>query len=312
MEGTGCMLPEFMIYLTATQNRYEKVYGEQIFTVSLEQMTLEENIKDMVLAQVSQIKAMNLLAKEEGVELESREKEQISQAATEFFSSLKEKEQEMLKIDEDTIYHMYEEYALAQKLYSYLIREVNPEVSDDEARTITVHHILVKTYELDENKEPVFFSAEKKKEAYEKAKEALKQIKEGKDFEQVAEEYSEDPQRNYSFRKGEMEQAFELSAFNLAQGEISEIVETKYGYHIIQCISTFNQEETDANKIKIVEKKKEEVFDNRYKEYAKGLTTVLNEELWKKITLWKEEEINTESFFSIFEKKVILEEEYSQ
>lgn len=301
MEGIACTLPEFMVYLTATGNRYEKVYGKKIFETSLGQITLEENMKEMVLAQLSQIKAMNLLAKKEKLELTKEEKKKAEQAAGEFYLGLTEQERLLLKAEEEVIRNMYEEYALAHKLYSYLIREVNPEVSDDEARTITVQHILVKTYSLNEKKEPVFFSEDKKKEAYNRAREALKLIKEGKDFVQVAEEYSEDPQRTYSFRKGEMDLDFETTAFNMAQGEISNILETEYGYHIIKCISTFDQEETDANKEIIVEKKREEAFERRYTSFARELTTVRNEILWKKISLWKEEEVNCEEFFSIYD-----------
>lgn len=58
---------------------------------------------------------------------------------------------------------MYEEYSLAQKVYEYLIADINPEISDDEARTITVQHILVKTYSLNEAGERVPYTDEKKR-----------------------------------------------------------------------------------------------------------------------------------------------------
>ena len=38
----------------------------------------------------------------------------------------------------------------------HLIADINPEISDDEARTITVQHILIKTYSLNEDGEKVF------------------------------------------------------------------------------------------------------------------------------------------------------------
>ena len=34
---------------------------------------------------------------------------------------------------------------LADKVYRQIISDINPEISDDEARTITVQHILIKT-----------------------------------------------------------------------------------------------------------------------------------------------------------------------
>ena len=56
----------------------------------------------------------------------------------------------------------------------------------------------------------------------------------------------------------------EEAAFNLGTDEISGIVETEHGYHIIKCISTFDRDETDRNKIKIVEQRRKEVFNEEY------------------------------------------------
>ena len=114
--------------------------------------------------------------------------------------------------------------------------------------------------------------------------------------------YNEDTQSQYSFRKGEMNLEYETTAFNLGKGEISNIVETEYGYHIIKCITTFNQEETDANKIVIVEKKREELFEQRYSQFASKLTKAVNEKLWEDIALVKNVEINISEFFDIYQK----------
>lgn len=300
IEQMSCSLPELMVYLTTTQSRYEKVYGEEIWETSLEGVTLEENIKEMVLAQLSQVKAMNLLAQQENIELNKEEEEKVAQAATKFYNTLSKEEIRLLDVDKDLIRRLYKEYAIANKVYYFLIKDINPEVSDDEARTITVEHILIKTYLLDENNQKVDFSGQQKEEAFLKAQEVLQKARNGASFDSLISAYNEDKQSQYSFRKGEMNQEFETAAFNLGKGEISEIVETEYGYHIIKCITTFNQEETDANKIKIVEKKRDEAFGQRYSEFASQLTKAVNEELWGKVTLIKDTEIDTSEFFYIY------------
>lgn len=302
VEQKSCTLPEMMLYLTTTQSRYEKVYGDRIWDANLEGVTLEESMKDMVLAQISQIKAMNLLAEQEEVSLEKEEEEKVVAAANAFYETLSKEEIKLLNVDKELIRRLYKEYALANKVYYYLIKGVNPEVSDDEARTITVEHILIKTYSLDENSQKVEFTPSQKHEAYQKAREVLQKAKEGTGFDSLIAIYNEDNQSQYSFRKGEMSINFEKAAFNLGKGEISEVVETEYGYHIIKCITTFNQEETDANKVKIVEKKREEVFGKRYSDFAKGLTYAVNEDLWEKITLIQEVKIDTSNFFDIYEE----------
>ncbi|MBQ9991001.1 MAG: peptidylprolyl isomerase [Lachnospiraceae bacterium] len=304
IEQTSCSLPELMVYLTTTACRYEKVYGEKIWETNLEGITLEDNVKEMVLAQISQIKAMNLLAEKEGVELTREEEEKIREAAQAYYSGLNAREIQTMGVNRDTIRQLYREYALANKVYDYIIRDINPEVSDDEARTITVEHILIKTYTLDEEGKKQEFSESRKKEAYELALGVWEEAAAGKDFNLLVDTYNEDTQAQYSFRKGQMNESFEAAAFNLGKGEISEVVETEYGYHIIKCITTFNQEETDANKVQIVEEKRKEVFDERYSDFAEGLTKAFNTSLWEKVSLIRDEEVDTDDFFTIYEEYI--------
>lgn len=301
IETMSCTLPEVMVFLTNTQNQYESVYGEEIWSTDLDGVTLEENVKETVLAQLAQIKTMNLLAERHGVVLEEEEEKKAQEAAEAYFSSLNQTEKDSMQATQELIAGLYSEYALADKVYEYIIKDINPEISDDEARTITVQHILFKTYAVDGTGQKIEYSQEAKEQAYERAKEVLKLAKEeDSDFEQLILEYSEDEKGTYSFGKDEMESSFEEAAFNLETGEISDIVETSYGYHIIKCISTFNREETDANKVKIVEKKKEEVFGQEYEEFVSSLTRDLNEDLWESVAFLHEEEVTTKDFFEIY------------
>lgn len=301
IENISCTLPEVMVFLTNTQNQYESVYGEEIWSTNLDGVTLEENVKETVLAQLAQIKTMNLLARQHGVTLDEEEKQKAAKAAEEYFSSLNETEIESMQITEKDIENLYLEYALADKVYEYIIKDINPEISDDEARTITVEHILFKTSVMDGTGKKIEYSESEKSETYQKAEKVLKLAREeDSDFEKLILEYSEDETGTYSFGKGEMEEAFEEAAFNLETGEISDIIETSHGYHIIKCISTFNREETDANKVKIVEKRKEEVFGQEYEAFVASLTRDLNEELWEEVSFIRDENVKTTDFFTIY------------
>lgn len=299
----SCTRAEFMIYLATTKNQYEAVYGEEIWQTSLDGVTLMENVKETVLEKIAQIKTMYLLAKEKELSLSEQEEQAVKQAASEYFNSLSDVETELLEASVETVETLYTEYAMANKVYLYTIKDINPEISDDEARTITVQHIFMRTYTRDNagNVHPVSESA--KQEIYDeicKVRELA--LMEDKDFAALASKYSEDSTLTYSFGKGDMEPAIENVAFDLETGEISEIVEGENGYHIFKCISTFDREETDANKLQIVEKRRNEAFGKEYELFVETLAKRLNEKVWEEMELLSDSRITTSNFFDIYEK----------
>ena len=64
--SSSCDRSEIMVYLTNMQNQYEAVYGDQIWSRSINGETLEDKVKNVVLARLAQIKTMNLLAEQAG------------------------------------------------------------------------------------------------------------------------------------------------------------------------------------------------------------------------------------------------------
>lgn len=300
IETSACSLSEIMVYLTNIQNRYESVYGTEIWSTNVDGVTLEQNVKDIALAQIARIKTMNLMAEQYEVELDDEEKAQVENAANAYYNSLNATEIELMGVSEKTIRNLYTEFALAEKMYQYTIKDINPEISDDEARTITVQHILIKTYALDGTGKKIEYTQRARESAYREACEVLELAQQGEDFDELIRRYSEDDKSTYSFGKGEMDQAFEAAAFNLGKDEISDIVETEFGYHIIKCLNTFDKEETDANKIKIVDQRRAEAFGQEYDAYVETLTRNLNEELWDSVSFIHDENVKTKDFFDVY------------
>ncbi len=80
------------------------------------------------------------------------------------------------------------------------------------------------------------------KQAYDKISDVLLRLSQGSSFPDLAREYSDDPVSkalggDLGFvRRGEFVQQYEEIAFSIEEGQISEIVETEFGYHIIQLI----------------------------------------------------------------------------
>lgn len=80
-----------------------------------------------------------------------------------------------------------------------------------------------------------------KTEARKKITAIQQKLKKGEDFASLAENYSEDTTSKKGgdlgyFGRGQMVEPFEEAAFSLKPNEISDIVETQYGYHLIKVV----------------------------------------------------------------------------
>jgi peptidyl-prolyl cis-trans isomerase D len=96
---------------------------------------------------------------------------------------------------------------------------------------VNVRHILIKTQGKPKEQAPQLKA---------KAEDLLKQIKAGGNFAELAKKNSEDPGSAVKggelgwIVRGQTVPAFEQAAFSLKPGETSGVVETEYGYHILQ------------------------------------------------------------------------------
>lgn len=297
-----CTLPELNIYLTNIQKTYENVYGDKIWDVESDGQTLEESVKNTSLAQLAQVKTMYLLAGDRQLFLSGAEADKAKAAANEYFSSLSPHEVDALGASEELIRNMYIEMALARKAYEDIIRDISPEISDDEARFVKVRIIYMRTsYKNGTSLIP--FEDSDRDRVYETLRGIRNGITSGEmDFETEAARYNEAAESVISFGKGTMDPAIEEAAFSLAVGETSEIVETSGGMYLMQCISTLDRTQTDANKILITDRLKDEEFEAIYNEYLENLVRNLNTELWKSVELNDDPQVTTSTFFETYEK----------
>ncbi len=298
---------ELLLYLTNMANQYEQVYGEQFWSLQEEDgTTMLDKCKNMVLAQLAQVKAMKLLAKQNEVVLTEEEEALAKAAAGRYMATLSATEIEALGIKEedDVVEQIYLEKLLADKLYLYLIRDVNPEISDDEARIITVQHILLRTYTVDENGDRHEMDEFARSQVLQRAEAILLEAEGEESFDTLISKYSEDSKSTYSFGKGDMEQAFEEAAYALAKDEISKIVRTSHGYHIIKCISTLDREQTDLNKEKLLVSRKQKVFGDTYNQFISQIKKQENTELISALALPDRNVVDTAELFSMYENEL--------
>ncbi len=303
IDKVSCSLPEYMLYLTNVQNRYEDAFGPQIWEVDYQGMTLGDNVKDNVLAQIARMKSVYLLALEKEVTLTEREEALLAQAAKAYVSSLSKTEVETLGITEEVVLKLYKENALADKVYQLIIAQVNPEISDDEARTITVEQIYMKTVREDKDGNKIPYSEDMKKAVLEQMESLRQKAVEGENgFTELAGKYSEKEAIRISFQKEEVDATLEKVAFGLQTDEISQVFEAEDGYYLLKCISTFDRAETDANKLVLIEKRKNEAFRKEYDTFVEKQARKLNEKLWQKVEMNQTAGVDTKNFFEVYEE----------
>jgi len=135
--------------------------------------------------------------------------------------------------------------AIEQLIGTYVTKKVT--VSGQEIKTfyesrpglfkqpeqVRASHILIKVDpQADEGK---------RAEAQKKIKEIQQKLQKGEDFATLAKELSEGPSNAKGgdlgyFSRGQMVKSFEEAAFSLRPNKVSDIVETKFGYHLIKVI----------------------------------------------------------------------------
>ena len=115
-----------------------------------------------------------------------------------------------------------------------------------------VRHILLMTMDPI-TRSPL--SAEQQKAKQKQADDLLKRIRNGEDFASLAKQYSEDTASKENggelpeFPRGQMVPEFEAAAFSLTNNQVSDIVTSAYGYHIIKLL-----DKTPAKKMVLTDK----------------------------------------------------------
>lgn len=282
VDGESYSLPEAKVYLVNYQNLYGTVAGVDLWQREDQEDMLEEYIKNLTVAQMTKILSMDSLAKSRNIALEEEELAKVEKAAKAYYESLNENELSYLEVDEADIKRLYEDYALAQKLYKSLTVGVNSEVSDDEARIMDAMQIVVSDAK--------------------KAREVKKALAQGGDFSTLASSYNEAEEVKIQFGRGELPQEVEKAAFALDNGTVSSSIKTEDGYYFIYCVNKFNEELTDANKIKIVQKREKEAFGDVYDAYSRTIAKKMYQDTWNSLQAKHTEELTTDSFFAVYQE----------
>lgn len=282
---------EAMVYLKSAQENYEADYGKGIWDVDIfgDGRSFEKYIKDEVLKQITQLKVIREKATGEGIALTEEEMADVATFADEHFRGLSDSDIDRYMVTKELLEQVYSDNLLAEKAFETLTIDVDTSVSDLEARQITVQHILVYGTELDDEGNIVPLTLEQRENAYGKINLLLDKARSGDNFYTLAETNSEDEVIEYTFGRENgpenFSNAFEQAAFTLKTGETSSLITTEYGWHIIYCVTDFNEDATTRVKEAIIEERRTNQFAEKYSQWSSEYDVVINSDVWDAISL---------------------------
>jgi parvulin-like peptidyl-prolyl isomerase len=197
--------------LLAKATEADKARGKEIFEMSLQKFRAQEKLTD---EEFNQKLSMQLLLS--GMSKDQWMKQNIEQATI------------PLILEHELKVNVTE--ADAKKYYD------ENSASFETPEMVRAAHVLIATHDPLKGED---LSEEDKAAKKKQAEDILKRAKAGEDFAKLAKEYSDDRGSKdkggeYTFPRGRMTAAFESAAFALETNQVSDIVTTPFGYHVIK------------------------------------------------------------------------------
>ncbi|MDI6705074.1 MAG: SurA N-terminal domain-containing protein [Bacillota bacterium] len=215
------------------KSSYEQQYGKDIWNKDIEGKKFIDVVKEQVVEKLILDRLILEAADKQGIAVTQEEVSDEIASIKEYF------EDEQKYLDFLTSQGMTEEQFADQVKKDLIITKYRDKLVED----VTVSEKEVEDYYNENIKE---FKKDRVKASHilldtkEDAEKILERLKNGEDFSDLAEQYSVDPSAKSNkgdlgyFGYGDMVKPFEEAAFALEKGEISGIVETQFGYHIIK------------------------------------------------------------------------------
>lgn len=230
----------------------DKTRGREQFEKSFQKFKTDSNVTD---AEYEERLALQLRA--QGLSREQWEKQRVDQMTVGFTLERELK----VTVSDDEVKKFYDE---------------NPS-RFEEPEMVRASHILLSTRDSGTGTD---LPEAKKQEKRKQMEGILKRARAGEDFAKLAKEYSEDPGSKdkggeYTFPRGQMVPAFESAAFSLSPNQISDIVTTQFGYHIIKLSEKIPARKLEFAKVadELKEGLKQQEIQKHLRDYIEKLKT---------------------------------------
>lgn len=315
VNDTDIMLSSANILLYQIKNYYESIYGPTVWDMEAEPGVLvndyiKDDIRDVsVRTEILYEKAQELGLTQDEATITSL-KDQAKQIFESYSQDIIDKYGFTLQGIEDLIVKQsYTELVYNEVMKDYVAddaavqEQLDANTSyvslmangvDHQYDQVRARHILIKTVD----DAGAALDADAIAAAKAKIEDLLARARAGEDFATLATENTEDPGSvetggEYTFSRGQMVAEFEDTAFGLEVGQISDVVETQYGYHIIKLEEKIasTQEQIDQAKADLETYKQSAIdavksveFNKIYETYLANYTVTTDEAIWATMT----------------------------
>lgn len=314
VDGNEIPMGEAVFVLREMETMYEGQFGPTIWSTGYEGKSFNDIAKNGAIESLTRLYITKLEAQKQGVELSDEELTEVDEMQEEYLIVKTEKELKEDGISLDDLHNVFVYNFLGEKLMDLSLVDFEVDDAALEAalaedvnykqiqthgyegvlEKVTAQHILFSTVNEDKSEK----SDEEKMEALETATKVLEDIRAGSiTFKDAIDQYSDDPAKvdndgTYSFYKGEMAPEFEDAAFNMKIDEVSDLVLTEFGYHIIKKIDHILPSEEDIKNVMEYESflieqyemaQKQEAYNVLYEGWKTDYKVEVNDKVWSEV-----------------------------
>ena len=289
---------EYKIYLWRIKQLYQNIGQEDIWETKFDGKPAEEVAKERAFDSIKSIKIQVQEGRKMELSFTEEEKEEVVSQTEELINSIGEEEMKNMGLTEQDIKNVVEDTIMSQKVYMETTKDFVGNKSEFEdffeqnkemLTQVRVKHILLKTHDLVDGK-LVELSKEEQENAKIKAEEALEKARNGEDFDSLVQEYSQDESSlayngEYTFMRGQgMDKNFEDASFDLKVNEISDLVKSSYGYHIIK-MEEIIEPDKELIELEYYDLMKRNYYNKKLEEWINNATVEINQEVWEEIKI---------------------------
>lgn len=270
---------EYYIYAKTVEEDYQKTYGNGIWSLELTTDDGKSTVKEVTIQDlidtINRVKVLSAQAEGMNISLGDSEKAEAENTAETFYNGLTETDIKKTEITREQVVQVIVENMIAAKVYNQTIADYAFEISEEEARMTTFYDIVFECYSVKKDGSVEEYTDEKKATQLERANEALSSLAQEEDvtYDTIVDKYNLQYAASYTMSRTELIEEYGESVADkiliLADGEVSTVIQSEYGYHIFKMIKASDEELTKKNKEEIITQKQKEYFSGVYSEWFK-------------------------------------------